>query len=114
VSRIVRWLGKVWYGLLAVLLAWVVITSLWNGWIVPIWTSPTVFLQCAYLIALLSYALVTFIRVDEKYSKRFPGRVGFGRRSFHAAMALGTPIAVLIVGFFTFRGIWPNGLAFDL
>ena len=68
----------------------------------------------ADLLCVGACAIVTFIRIDEIYSKRWAGRMDLAHRVAHIAMALGAPIGVGIVGFFLFRGIWPEGVAFHL
>ena len=113
-SHMIGWLGKAWHALLIVFVIWLVLGMIWQGWILPIWMNPRGFIQGVYIVGLDLYAVVRFIRLDEKYSRTIVANMGLWPRILQTAIVLGAPIAILLIGFFLFRGIWPDGIAFSL
>lgn len=110
-SRVIAWIGRLWYGLMQVVLAAFAIAFVWEV-IMSIWRNPKGFFQGIFLIAIGLGATGAFIRVDEVYSERWQRHRDLGHRVAHAALAFGAPLVVGLLGFWLFRGIWPEGPAF--
>ena len=112
-SKFIAWLGSIWSALLAFVLGCLLVAGVWEGWVMPIWHNPRGFFQGVYILSLLVYALVSLFRIDESLSRKWPDRIGFFKRALHFAAAVGAAGAILTIGLFLFRGIWPEGVAFS-